>query len=409
VRFVELAAGLKTLGVTATNFVNREQEVAAVFDMMVENVLNVGVAQANTHPFNIAVAAQYLGTGKTNFALRFREQVTVLVNRGVIRPPSAEKKNAAVDRKAAFDRAFKFRSLYVSFSEPVLRPENMRAQPDEFEAWLVWAVASAAKRVAADFPGLRYRPGLTLAGLFEQLGEDPIFLALDEVDISEYFGDKGHHRLLQIIANGLANGPYLVYCAGVSPQLLLIGRTSSPSPVVRDTPAVPPCPVVRDTPAILKIHHVQFAAFQLPHIKTLLSQEEAFPSAQDIDVLAKHLLEWTSGVARLVRYGIEYLKESTAAGRPPTLERFVTFLLDSGRKKDVTTFRVPADRDVFLSLCEFGLWQIPLCKWDLFDFGQLGLEREKMHTIELVSHFGLYTSKHASQDVWALLLHCDMN
>jgi hypothetical protein len=85
-----------------------------VFGLLLANVVRArDVAQKNNEPLNIVVAAQNLGTGKTTFALQFRDAVTKRSPRFDQLPYSKYQPGAT---QADFDVTLGFRTLYVNLS-----------------------------------------------------------------------------------------------------------------------------------------------------------------------------------------------------------------------------------------------------------------------------------------------------
>jgi hypothetical protein len=206
-------------------FVNRELEVDTVFELLFANVVRARhVAQKNTYPLNIAVAAQNLGTGKTAFAFQLRDIVTKRSPR-FDRLPYSKYQNLAT--QADFDVALGFKTLYVNLSHSLLVPvkEHPR-QPQSLADWLQWAIVSCA---AAQLPELqlRYEPGQPLVQALWR--SQPLFIVLDEIDTITRFPASGAHPsvyydFLELLKTQLNDLPHLVYCAGVSADLLEVGR-----------------------------------------------------------------------------------------------------------------------------------------------------------------------------------------
>jgi hypothetical protein len=125
------------------------------------------------------------------------------------------------------------------------------------------------------------------------------------------------------------------------------------------------------------VHHLQFSAFEVEHVEQLLSAEVSFLKSDPkrLQECASRIHQRTSGVARLVHYGLRYVREK----EDTDLDEFVSFLLNHDNKKDVE--RCFQRRDLagaFFALAEFALWKLPLKGDDKFKWEQLALAPDEM-------------------------------
>jgi hypothetical protein len=273
-----------------SSFVNRDCEVRSVFELLLCNVARA-TEDKHTHPYNVAVAAQNLGTGKTTFALQFRDAVSQ-------RPPSFQEARYFAHWRRYFDAALKFKTLYVDLNDGALRPRgDSPTQPHTLKCWLLWAIMSAA---AAQVPELLDHYADPNQSLTEALGGvGPLFVVLDEIDVITAFQPSSpstsvYHDLLELLLAGLSDLPHLVFCAGASTNLLQVGRGLR-------TP--------RTAPTGLNVVRVQFPALQKEHIAQILERELPSLIEEHRVPLADRLLLQTSGVARLVQDAVAFLKQ----------------------------------------------------------------------------------------------------
>jgi hypothetical protein len=357
-------------------FVNRESEVETTLSLMRENEKRWSPELRNSDAYNICVAAQNLGSGKSTFGMQF---------------PVAAKDRAWSEPQLA-SLAKDFRTLRINLANPALAPR----QNDDITEWLTWAFSSCAH--AAFGPDTK--PWTVIPHV--PTGLPPLFIFVDEADAvclkqlrvgKDFQGNdfqSPYYQLLDFLFK-FEETPHLILCAGVSPELLRFGRGLSRPPW---------------TPATLKVHHLQFSAFDVKHIDKLLGAHvPCLKSDEERLRCATLLLERTSGVARLVHYGIRYLQ----AHQDPELKTFVTFLIVNGKKDVVRCFEHKDMVGAFFALAEFALWKFPLRGDDPFQWEQLTLTpEEKTHlresvpsdpiemntkTLDVVSYLGFHTSK----------------
>jgi len=298
-------------------FVNRIDEFSQMAEKFCLSLAYAsGIQDENDYKHWFCLTTQMFGSGKTSFGRNFLGNVDKLDNLD-----EAEKKQL---KAMTYVRVDLRKNKFVEDSH-LITLEDHKAQlktqlaVEIYKAGFEQELTASPKKISFD--------GVVM----EMTGGKPLLIHFDEVDLWNPTPDKpkNFYSFWTDVILPLQRAGNLIYCSGRAPYLFNIGMQLYQEQGI--------C-----SPDGGGAYHVNLSALAATHVETILNKLQqtntiTIPEEPGLKKIAKQIYNITSGVPRLVKYAITFLRDTDFKGNLNSRD-FTQFLVDMNAVKELAPY-----------------------------------------------------------------------